>query len=184
MIRVILAILAFTLAAQCAEETPRQFAERFYRGYFRWKIRGVPSVEERNRISPFFSREILRLYAVADRQRTEFMRRFPFDPKHPDRLLKPPWCKEGDPFSDIWEGISTFAIGRVTSVRGRVAVQAHLEWIAPGGTAYPWTDVLVLDRAGDGWVVADIHYSRGGALVADMKEGIKEVKAELREIRK
>jgi hypothetical protein len=80
----------------------------------------------------------------------------------------------------LWEGISTFAIGRVTRIRGRVAVQAHLEYIE-GGKASPWTDTLVLDRAGSDWVVADILFARGGALVADMREGITETERELLE---
>ena len=180
MNRAILALASAALVLQAQAETPRQFAERFYRSTFRWQIRGVPSPAERNRISPFFSSEILRLYVTADRQRTEFIRRFPFDPKHPMNALKPPWSKEGDPFSDAWEGVSTFAIGRVIRVRSRVAVQAHVEYIE-GGKSSSWTDTLVLDRAGNEWVVADILFAGGSALVADMREGITETERDLRE---
>ena len=178
-----LALCSAVLVMQAYAETPHEFAVRFYQSYFRWQIRGVPSLAERNRISPFFSSEILRLYTIADRQRTEFERRFPFDPKHPEHALKPPWSKEGDPFSDVWEGISTFAVGRVIPVRGRVGVQAYLEYIEDG-KAHPWTDTLVLERAGNEWVVADILFARGGALVADMREGITDTDRDLRETRK
>ena len=183
MDRTILALVSAALVLQANAETPRHFAERFYRGYFCWQIRGVPTPAERNRISPFFSSEILRLYAAADRQSAEFERQFPFDPKHPESALKPPWSKEGDPFSDLWEGISTFAIGRVVHVHGRIAVQAHLEYVV-GGKTYPWTDILVLDRAGGEWVVADILFSRGGALLDEMRDGITETESDLRAARK
>lgn len=178
MNRAILTVLFAAFVMQAAAETPRQFAERFYRGYFRWQIRGVPTVEERNRISPFFSIEILRLYAAADRQRTEFERRFPIDPKRPELALKPPWCKEGDPFSNTDEGISTFAIGPVTRIGRHIAVQAHLKYTESSPT-YSWTDVLVLDRAGGEWVVSDIRFSRGGTLVANMREGLAQTEREL-----
>jgi len=183
MKRAVLALAFAVLGLPAHAETPRQFAERFYRSYFRWQIRGVPSPAERRRIAPYFSSEILRLYAATDRQSAEFDRLFPFDPKHLEDALKPPWTKEGDPFSDLWEGISTFAIGRVVRVHGRVAVQAHLEYVAAGKT-YPWTDVLLLDRAGAGWVVADILFARGGALIADMKEGIADTDRALHHARK
>lgn len=180
MNRTILAFASAAVVVQAHAEAPREFAERFYRSTFRWQIRGVPSPAERNRNSPFFSAEILRLYSTADRQRTEFIRRHPFDPKHPMNALKPPWSKEGDPFSDVWEGISTFAIGCVTRVRGRVAVKAHVEY-GVGGNSRPWTDTLILDRAGNKWVVADILFAGGGSLVAGMREGITETERDLRE---
>jgi hypothetical protein len=183
MNRAYLAVILSTCALQGHAETPRQFAERFYRGCSRWQIRGVPTPTERARISRFFSAEILHLYAAAERQRTEFERRFPFDPKHPELALKPPWCKEGDPFSATDEGASTFAIGRVTRIGKQVAVQAHLEYTV-GGKSYPWTDTLVLDRASGEWVVSDIRFARGGTLVDGMRAGVTETETELRTTRK
>lgn len=180
--RTALFISIFVLFAWPAHaETPRHFAERFYHSYFRWQIRGVPTPQERKRISPFFSSEILRLYAVADRQRDEFARRFPLDPTNSKHALKGPWSKEGDPFSDTYEGITTFAIGRVTRIGSRVAVPAHLEYVEGGTSA--WTDTLILDRTADGWVIADIRFAHG-SLVRGMREGISEEEKESRETRR
>jgi hypothetical protein len=176
--RAILVLAFAALAIQAQAETPRQFAERFYRGYFRWQIRGVPSTAERRRIAPFFSSEILRLYAATDQQTAEFDRLFPFDPKHPEDAFKPPWSKEGDPFSGTYEGISAFAIGPVIRVGRHVAVEAHLEYTERGMT-FPWTDVLVLDRAGSDWVVSDIRFAGGDSLVASMRKGLSETEREL-----
>jgi hypothetical protein len=181
--RAILALAFVALGIQGHAETPRRFAERFYRAYFRWQIRGVPSAVERRLIAPYFSSKILRLYAATDQQSAEFDRLFPLDPKHPENALKPPWSKEGDPFSDSWEGISTFAVGRVIRVRGHVAVQVHLNYLK-NGKSVPWTDTLVLDHAADHWVIADILFVRGGALIADMQNGIADTSRDLREARK
>lgn len=169
-------LLALILPMQA--ETPREFAHRFYRNVVRWEIQGVPDAGERRRISPYFSAEILRLYAVATRQREDFTRRFPFDPKHPEKALKPPWSKEGDPFSDCYEGITTFAIGRPTRAGSRIAVPVHLEYIP--GERSAWTDTLILDRAAGAWVIADIRFSKGGSLVGGLRKGIAEHEQESR----
>lgn len=173
---VLLAII--TLAPYVRGEEPREFAKRFYRAQLRWKFYGVPTPEESRRISPYFSSEILRLWAVVDRQRDEFNRRFPFDPKQPLLAVKPPWCKEGDAFSDNGEGYSTFAVGRTTSHRGRVTVLVHLEYIAEKTTS--WTDALVLERAGSEWVIADIEFPDGDSLVKNLNKGIETRRKELR----
>lgn len=57
-------------------------------------------------------------------------------------------------------------------------MQAHLKY-TESGPPYSWTDVLVLDRAGSEWVVSDIRFSRGGTLVANMREGLAEIEREL-----
>jgi hypothetical protein len=177
-------IRAFVVSAICVigmslrAESPREFADRFYRNCTRWKIRGVPTSEERRRISPFFSTEILRLYRIADRQRAEFERRHPIDPKQPLLALKPPWCKEGDPFSGTDEGVSAFAIGNVTRVNGLFAVRINLEYTI-GGKSYPWTDLLLLDRAGKDWVIADIRFKDRNSLVENMREGIAAIDEEM-----
>lgn len=179
--RILVVLLAIiTLASRARGEEPREFAERFYRAQLRWKIYGVPTPEESRRISPYFSSEILRVWAVVDQQRNEFNRRFPLDPKQPLLVVKPPWCKEGNVFSSGGEGYSTFAIGRATSRRGRVRVLGHLEFIAGAGETIAWTDTLVLERAGSGWVITDIEFPHGNSLVKNLNKGIATRRKELR----
>lgn len=176
------ALLLLLLHTHAYAETPRQFAERFYRQYFRWELRGIPTNEEQRRLSPYFSAELLRLWAAAYRQHLEFIRLNPIDPAHPERALKPPWCKEGDVLCDNYEGISTFAIGRSKRIGGRTAVPVHLEW-TEGSHTVPWTDTLLLERTGSDWVVADILYARGSSLVAEMREGIREAAPSITPVR-
>ncbi len=174
MKRIILTFCLVALALQAQAETPRQFAERFYRAYFRWEIRGEPNTSERHRISAYFSAEVLQLFRVVERQRTQeregILRKYP-NPNDPNRSRKPIWSKEGDPFSNTYEGISTFAIGRAIIRKGLITVPAHLEYLS-GGHAYAWTDVLILDRAGDSWVVSDIQFKHSGTLMSNLKDKI------------
>lgn len=43
------------------------------------------------------------------------------------------------------------------------------------GKTYPWTDRVILDRAGDSWVIADIEYVRGGSLVDSIQNELDEI---------
>ena len=173
-----LTVLVFFLALlipRTHAETPRQFGERFYRAYFRWDIRGAPNTPERHMISAYFGTEVLHLFSAVERQRVRehqgFLRKHRNEPNPPQ--VKPIWSKEGDPFSSVYEGISTFAIGRPEIRNGRITVPAHLEYLSDG-RVHSWTDVLVLDRAGESWVVADIRFRDGKTLVFGLRAGIAE----------
>ena len=103
---------------------------------------------------------MIEVFRRVNEQRLRDEREHPFDPKNP---MKPNWCYEGDIFVGVWEGANYFSIGRVHRRNGRVIVDAHLELVI-GGRA-EWTDHLILDVAGDEWVVSDIEYADGGTLV-------------------
>lgn len=164
--RVLLAVAFLASLASAVAETPRQFADRFYRAHFRWDVRGAPDKREIQMMSAYFGVETLRLFgAVEDqrhRSRLQVKRKYAGHPNPP--LVKPIWSKEGDCLSSMYEGITTFAIGRPMVRRGRVVVPAHLEY-----DSFAWTDHLMLDRAGDSWVVADIRYTDGKSLVSQLK---------------
>ena len=154
-----------------AEESPREFVRRFYSAYKTWPFRGVPLPEQERLISPFCGTVIIRVFRKVNQQRRDWERTFPHDPSN---TMKPPWCIEGDVFCDVWEGVTFFSVGRAARVRGRVTVEAHLELVEQGKT-YPWTDRVILDRAGDSWVIADIEYARGGSLVDSIQHGLDDI---------
>ena len=159
-------LIVLVCSSSCpAEETPREFVRRFYAAYKTWQIRGVPLPEHERLVSQFCGMEIIRVFRRVNEQSDEYERKFPHDPANP---MKPPWCREGDVFCDVWEGVTHFAIGRVTKNRGRICVDAHLE-LVEGGTTFPWTDRVILDRAGGSWVIADIEYARGKSLVTSIQ---------------
>lgn len=169
-------VISFLIVLACssscpADETPREFVRRFYAAYKTWHIRGVPLSEHERLISPFCGMEIIRVFRRVNEQRKDLERMFPHDPANP---IKPPWCLEGDVFCDVWEGITHFAIGRTTRDRGRIIVEAHLEYVEQGKT-YPWTDRVILDRAGNSWVIADIEYADGGSLLRSIQQELNRV---------
>jgi hypothetical protein len=49
-----------------SEETPAEFANRFYHAYGTLRVRGIPNEKQRHALSPFLSPELLALYAQAD----------------------------------------------------------------------------------------------------------------------
>jgi hypothetical protein len=155
-------------------ESPREFAHRFYSLWRHWEIRGVPEPKESGLIAPYVSSELLKIFAEVDRQSAGDARLHPWDPKHPEDAIKGIWSKEGDLITGGYEGYTTFAIGRVTRVHHRVAVEVHLEWYVSMGKIYPWTDTVVLDRAGDGWVVADVVFADGDSMVVNLKKELAE----------
>jgi hypothetical protein len=166
-------VISFSTVCAVAGESPREFARRFYAAYQKWPIRGVPVPEHEDMISPYLSIEIIRAFRrVNEHRRLEAKR---YDPNNP---MKPRWCAEGDVFCDNWEGITRYAIGTAKRFNGRWVVEANLEYIE-SGTSYPWTDRLILERAGDDWVVADIEYSRGGTLLTSTLEGLAEADIEI-----
>lgn len=175
---VLLAVALWASLAPAIAETPRQFADRFYRAHLRWDVRGAPDKREIQMMSAYFGTEPLRLFGAVEDQRhhsrLRIKRKYTGHPNPP--LVKPIWSKEGDCLSSVYEGISTFAIGRPVVQGGRVVVPAYLEY---GTTA--WTDHLVLDRAGDSWVVADIRYTNGKSLVSTLKATLAQEETYLRE---
>lgn len=178
---VILILACLLSISKVYAESPRQFAERFYRGYQKWNIRGVPSSSQRHLVSGYFGTGPLRLFrAVEDqrsRERAGLARRNRGNPNPP--LVKPLWCAEGDWLSSTDEGITTYAIGRPFVRHGRVNVPAYLEF-GVGKAPYRWTDYLVLDRAGDSWVVADIRFEDGKSLMSGLTEELADNEPYLR----
>jgi len=169
----IVLVLLSALAGARAEESPREFARRFYAAYQTWSSRGVPRTKDEGAVSQFMGIEIIRAFRRVNEHR-ELEAKL-YDPKHP---MKPRWCLEGEVFCDNWEGITHYSVGKVRIEKGRWLVDAHLEYVE-GGKSYPWTDILVLERAGKNWVVADIRYARGGTLLTSILEELVEADKEI-----
>jgi len=168
-------VIAISFVATAVGETPREFVRRFYAASSEWKIRGVPLPEHERLISQFCGIEIIRVFRRVNDQRDLWERRFPHDPSNP---IKPPWCIEKDVFCDNWEGITNYSVGRSLRMRGRIVVEVHLEFVEQS-ERYRWTDRVILDRAGDSWVVSDIDYAGGGSLLESTQKELKLVAREL-----
>ena len=171
---ILLALLSSPAVTQ-AGESPREFARRFYAAHQTWTIRGVPTDRDESVVSPLMGIEIIRAFRrVNEHRELEGKLRDPEDPSKPRwQTVKPRWCIEGQVFCDNWEGITHYSVGKARIDKGRWIVEAHLEYIE-GGKSYPWTDILVLDRAGENWVVGDIRYGQGGTLLTRILEELVE----------
>ncbi len=70
---------------------------------------------------------------------------------------KPPWI-EGDLFSSLFEGVTTFKTGAASLTGTTAEVPLALTYTANGQTTQ-WTDHLILKQApGGGWLVDDLRY--------------------------
>lgn len=112
-------------------------------------IRGLPTPEQLQRLSPHLTPELaslLRRAAVIQEQQIR---------RHPDD--KPAWI-EGDLFSSLFEGVTSWKLGEVFSAP---TVDATVEVIQTfsEATAEPvtWTDTLVLKKRGQQWLLDDIR---------------------------
>ena len=164
---VILLGLLSGLSVTATGESPREFARRFYAAHQTWQIRGVPEVGHEGAISQFMGSEIIRAFRRVNEHR-ELETKL-YDPKNP---RKPRFCMEGDVFCEFYEGITHYSVGRAQFIKGRWIVEAHLEYIE-NDKSYPWTDIVVLDRAAGNWVVADIRYAGGGKLLRSILEELE-----------
>lgn len=127
---------------------PAAAARVFYSELRRLGIRSLPTVAE---WKPFTLRATPGLTGMIERaqkEQAEFRKEFPDE--------KPPWV-DGDLFSSLFEGPQHFEIGeaKITGERAEVPVNCvHNE----GGDTAKWTDILILTKTKNGWLVDDLRY--------------------------
>ncbi|MHC1725961.1 MAG: hypothetical protein AB9866_08155 [Syntrophobacteraceae bacterium] len=155
-IRIIVIVLAAVLSATAlppdataAARTPSEAASHFYRAYVKLKVRGLPNASQRKVLWPMLSEDIRAMFDAAQREQDRFVKESPDE--------KPPWI-EGDLFSSLFEGATSFRLGSATLHCGRGEVEIHLTY-REGRDTVRWTDTLVLTRAKDGWRVWDILFN-------------------------
>ena len=71
-------------------------------------------------------------------------------------ILKPPFC-DGMLFSSMFEGPTGFAIGRVVKSKGTYRVSVDQRYDERGQPTVRWTDVAVVVKEDDRYVVDDIE---------------------------
>lgn len=144
---VVLALsLGQSVCAQSPRSSPSRAAEQFYRTYLKLKINGLPNDQQLKILSPLISSDLKELFVTARKIQAKYIQ------EHPDE--KPPWA-DGDLFSSLFEGAQSYRIGRVAD-RGDIAeVPVQLAY-QQGGSTTRWSDVLILVRTGNRWLVSDI----------------------------
>jgi len=112
-------------------------------------ISGLPSDAQMQRLSPFFTPEIVALIQRARVLQQEQIRR------HPDE--KPYWI-EGDLFSSCFEGVTTWKLGDVFNAPTVDAtVKVKRTCALPNEKPVTWTDTLVFKQRSQRWLLDDIR---------------------------
>jgi hypothetical protein len=133
--------------------TPAGVTNAFYRKYISYKMSGLPTPAQIKGISPYISKEIVdQIRADRTKQKAEMK-------AHPDE--KPSWI-EGDLFSSMFEGATSFRLGEVRPGDNRTEVDVHLAYKYKSD-ATEWMDTAVLEKVNGRWVITDILYKANWA---------------------
>lgn len=138
----------------------------------RERIEGLPTPEQLQRLSPLITPELRAIFERARTLQAEQIR------KQPDE--KPDWI-EGDLFSSLFEGVSTWALSEVfTAPTVDATVKVNQTYNEPNQKPVTWTDRLVFKLQGKHWLLNDIlmggkwDFSAGKTLRSRLPGGIKE----------
>jgi len=144
--------------------TPSGVANSFYKKYVAFQMRGLPTKNQMKSLAPLFSKEIIDMIAADRVQQTKFIK------EHPGE--KPPWI-EGDLFSSLFEGATSYSLGKAGIKNGSGEIDVHLIYKYKSD-ATEWTDTVALRKINGRWVIADIlfkgnwAYMNGASLRASL----------------
>ena len=148
-----ISLAAALLAAACApkvDNSPQAAAQRFYDYYLEQHMNnGLPSIEQTRQLGTLLSRGLQDAIAGARREQGKFIG------AHSDE--KPPWV-DGDLFSSLFEGATSYRIGKVDQKDGHADVVVTLTFDDRKGGTHIWNDRLVLAQENSSWVVDDLEY--------------------------
>lgn len=148
------AILLTAALPAFAQEGPAQAATGFYAQYAALpRSGGIPDATARTRLAPFLSPRLGKLIAAAAAAQTRFMTR------HTDA---PPLI-EGDLFSSVFEGFTSFKVGNCSGDARRAQCSIALTYQAKGQKPVSWSDSAILAFTPSGWKLDDIAYKAGFA---------------------
>lgn len=131
-------------------DAPDRTARAFYDLSLEMKPRGVPDVAVRAKFEPLVTPELLAKMAEADA----------VEKKHfiATKNQEPPYF-QGDPFSSLFEGATSYALGTCVTEGARAYCDVDLTFVdAPDTRPTMWTDKLVLVKRVGGWKVDDLSY--------------------------
>jgi hypothetical protein len=148
-----------------------QTAVGFYAAYKAIPPGGIPDATARARLRPFLSPVLDRLLAEGEAVEGRY--------KKATKNMSPPLV-EGDLFTSLFEGATTFRVGACETDAHGGHCQVLLGYNNGKDKPLAWTDTVYLVRAGAGWGVDDIAYGatwsfgNKGRLTATLKDAIKD----------
>ncbi len=173
----VVAILMLGFAVACrpsAPSSPAESAAQFYTLLDGLGVRGVPDSLALDAVQPYLDSTLVRLLTDARRARDFALRQSPDE--------KPPFV-EGDLFSSLFEGNTSFGIRRVSAIGDTTfAIMAFTNAMQP--PTVKWTDTLVIVARPSArskspqFVIVDLRYGAGwdfgnrGALLANLRAAL------------
>jgi hypothetical protein len=130
--------------------TPQRGAMAFYTAYMMLHPSGIPAAGPRSRLMPFITERLYTMLQDGDRAEA----RYAEATKHED----PPLI-EGDLFTSLFEGATSFAVGDCTTTGEMTAAcKVNLTYKSDGQPDTNWTDTVELVREGRRYRVDDIAF--------------------------
>jgi len=151
---VVLLAASRSVDAQTAA-SPSSVADSFYKKYIAYQMHGLPTEKQVTTLAPLFTKDIVAMIAADRALQKKFAK------EHPDE--KPPWV-EGDLFSSLFEGATSYALGKSRVQKTRAEVDVHLVY-KNKSDATEWVDTVVLTKAGGKWVISDILFKGNWAFM-------------------
>lgn len=148
---VLAALPAAAVRPDPPEIAPEKIVSSFYELCIREGVTGLPTDEQFESMREMLSDNILGLLADARMEQAEFAR------ENPDE--KPPWI-EGDLFSSLFEGPTSFTVGAAKIERDRARVTVSFTYDGTSdGKPFEWKDdVLLIIDVNNEWKIDDIEY--------------------------
>lgn len=161
------ATLLFGTAAVAAD-SPASTVTAFYREHIKLHLSGAPSPRDLKVVAPFLSQHLQALLERAWQRCEEDLK------KAPDE--KPSFA-EGDLFTSLFEGPTSFQILGTETLAHEYAVTVQFKYTAAGETT-TWKDVVRVASKQGKPVIVNIEYggtwdfAAKGSLVSTLEEGV------------
>ena len=144
------------LSGASAYDVPdaREAVRAFYAAYYETEASGLPSSADMVVLAPWLGEKLQGAIAEARLFQADYMAKYPKD--------KPPFC-EGDFFSSLFEGPTSFDVGEATASDDFTLVDLLFEYRDPyagSGDArepFRWKDRAVLAREDGRYVLVDVE---------------------------
>jgi hypothetical protein len=146
-----LALLGVAAAASCrdrAPDTPATTVVQFYTMLDALGVHAIPEQTALTSLRPFVADSLASLLDAARQLRDSSAKAMPDE--------KPPFA-DGDPFSSLFEGRSTWTPAKTITVGDTALVVTTFTYAATPPTV-TWSDTVVVTREHERFVVADIRY--------------------------
>lgn len=150
-----------------AAESPASTVTGFYRKHIELKLSGAPSPKQLQAIAPYLSQHLQALLERAWQQHERDIKRAPDE--------KPAFA-EGDLFTSLFEGPTSFAVIRTETLAHEYAVTVQFTYQAEGQQTV-WKDVVrVASKQGKPVIVnveygGDWPFAAKGSLITTLEEG-------------